>query len=93
MVQRAFFYKMIRGIEKLSRAELFKHVNGGRTRQDADVLNLKQSQARLDVRKNFCTQRIIKDWNSIPSEAKNASNVTGFKAAVPAPPHYFYVTF
>jgi hypothetical protein len=75
-------YKMIRGNEKLNRTTLFRHVDGGRTRQDADKLNLKQSQARLEIRKNFFTQRIIKDWNEIPTDVKNVRSVAGFKAAL-----------
>jgi ribonucleases P/MRP protein subunit RPP40 len=74
-------YKMVRGKEKLTRTELFTHVHGGRTRQDADELNLKQAASRLDVRKNFFTQRIVRSWNAVPHEIKRSANVTGFKAA------------
>jgi ribonucleases P/MRP protein subunit RPP40 len=74
-------YKMLQGKEKLRRNQLFNHVDGGRTRQDADPLNIKQGPARLEIRKNFFTQRIVKNWNSIPREIKCAKNVTGFKAA------------
>jgi hypothetical protein len=71
-------YKMIQGQEKL-KSEIFKHVDGGRTRQDADELNLKQKPARLDVRRNFFSQRIVKKWNELPGEVKRAKNVTSFK--------------
>jgi Reverse transcriptase (RNA-dependent DNA polymerase) len=74
-------HKMIRGKEKLQRIPLFNHVDGGRTRQDADELNIKQDQARLEVRKNFFTQRIVKEWNAVPREIKRAATVTGFKSA------------
>jgi Reverse transcriptase (RNA-dependent DNA polymerase)/Endonuclease-reverse transcriptase len=74
-------YKMIRGKEQLSRINLFRHVDGGRTRMDADPLNIKQSQARLEIRKNFFSQRIIKNWNAVPTEIKNATTVAGFRAA------------
>jgi hypothetical protein len=74
-------YKMIQGNEKL-KANIFNHVDGGRTRQDADNLNLKHGQARLDIRKNFFSQRIIKKWNEIPGDVKRAKNVKIFK------PHY-----
>jgi ribonucleases P/MRP protein subunit RPP40 len=56
-------------------------VDGGRTRQDADELNLKQGPARLEIRRNFFTQRIIKDWNALPGEIKRSKNVAGFKKA------------
>jgi hypothetical protein len=77
----AQIYKMVRGKEKLSRTEIFKHVSGGRTRQDADELNLKQAHSRLDIRKNFFTQRVIKSLNAVPRDIKRSTNVTGFKAA------------
>jgi hypothetical protein len=62
---------MIQGKEKLGRFELFKHVNDGRTGQDADELNLKQAQARLEVRNFFFTQRIVKSWNTVPGNKKS----------------------
>jgi hypothetical protein len=75
-------YKMIQSKEKLRRSEMFKHVDGGRTRQDADELNLKLGQARLDIRKNFFTNRIAKEWNAVPGEIKREKHVTGFKTVL-----------
>jgi hypothetical protein len=46
-------YKMIQGNEKIRTKEIFKHVDGGRTRQDADELNIKLKPAKLEVRKKF----------------------------------------
>jgi hypothetical protein len=71
-------YKMIQGKEKLNK-QLFSHVDGGRTRQDADPLNLKQKPARLEIKRNFFTQRVVKKWNAIPSDVKRAKNVNMFK--------------
>jgi hypothetical protein len=71
-------FKMIQGNEKLE-AKIFNHVDGGRTRQDADELNLKLKPARLDIRRNFFTQRIVKKWNEIPAEIKRSKNVSQFK--------------
>jgi hypothetical protein len=51
-------YKMLQGKEKYRRNQLFNHVNGGRTRQDADTLNIKLGNSRLETRKNFFTQRM-----------------------------------
>jgi hypothetical protein len=53
MQDMAQVFKMIRGNEKLSRIPMFNHVDGVRTRQDADELNLKQGNSRLEIRKNF----------------------------------------
>jgi ribonucleases P/MRP protein subunit RPP40 len=77
----AQIFKMIRGNEKLTRTQMFNHVDGARTRQDADELNLKQGNSRLEIRKNFFTQRIVREWNKIPKEINRAKNVAGFKTA------------
>jgi hypothetical protein len=74
-------FKLVRGFEKINRILLFRHVDGGRTRQDTDPLNLKQGRSRLDLRKNYFTQRIINEWNKIPADIKQARNVAGFKAS------------
>jgi hypothetical protein len=70
-------YKMIQGKERL-KTQIFTHVDGGRTRQDADELNVKQKPARLDIRRNFFSQRIVKKLNAIPAEIKRAKNVEQF---------------
>jgi hypothetical protein len=75
-------FKLVRGMEKIERIELFRHVSGGRTRQDADPLNLRQTRSRLEIRKNFYTQRVVKNWNSLPQEAKNANTTASFKNAL-----------
>jgi hypothetical protein len=72
-------YKMIQGNEKLIRKEIFKHVDGGRTRQDADELNVKLMPARLEIRKNFFSNRVAKKWIAVPHEIKRAKNVDVFK--------------
>jgi Reverse transcriptase (RNA-dependent DNA polymerase)/Endonuclease-reverse transcriptase len=73
-------YKLMHGIDRVSRVELFSHVPEGRTRLAADPLNLRAGQTRTDVRKHFFTQRIISEWNSIPSNNKNSANVHAFKS-------------
>jgi ribonucleases P/MRP protein subunit RPP40 len=51
-------YKLVHGIDKVDRIELFKYVPEGRTRLAADPLNMRLGIARTDVRKNFFTQRM-----------------------------------
>jgi ribonucleases P/MRP protein subunit RPP40 len=74
-------YKLVQGIEKINRVQLLRHVNRGRTRQDADPLDKKQEKFRLEIRKNFYTQRIVKDWKELPKKVKNARPIAGFNAA------------
>jgi hypothetical protein len=40
---------------------------------------LRPQAARLEVRRNFFTNRTVEDWNKIPSEVKNARTVAIFK--------------
>ena len=36
---------------------------------------------RLEVRRNFFTVRVVKQWNSIPETVRNQTSVNGFKNA------------
>ncbi len=42
-------------------------------------LNLRQEAARLEVRRNFFSIRVVEEWNKIPSTRKMTSSVTSFK--------------
>jgi hypothetical protein len=74
-------YKLVHvhGIDKVGRVKLFNLVPEGRTRLAADPLNMRSEQSRTDIRKNFYTQRIVSEWNRIPNEVKNCTNVHVFK--------------
>ena len=49
------------------------------TRSATGPLNLRQQAARLEVRRNFFSIRVVEEWNKIPSTIKMASSVTSFK--------------
>jgi hypothetical protein len=49
------------------------------TRSRDGPLNLRPRLARLEVRRNFFSYRVVDSWNPIPSEVKNARNVGMFK--------------
>ena len=71
-------YKIMAGIDKVDRSKLFDLVgeNGrGRTRIEADSLNLRKEKFNTEVRKNFFSCRVINDWNSLPENTKRAKNI------------------
>jgi hypothetical protein len=45
------------------------------TRSTDGPLNLRPRPARLEVRRNFFSNRVVVSWNQIPSKVKNARNV------------------
>ena len=42
-------------------------------------MNLNSKQCNLDIRKNFFSLRVIKRWNSLPIDIKNATSLISFK--------------
>ena len=78
-------FKILNGISNVDWSTWFtKHaaVDGNReTRAAADPHSLRMPPARLKLRRNFFSIRVIEKWNSLPSAVKNSKNVHQFKMA------------
>ena len=79
----AMVYKVPTGKEQVDPAEWFSMAGETSrvTRATADPLNIRVKHGRLEVRRNFFTVRVTKQWNQVPTEIKNKRTVDAFKNA------------
>ena len=72
----AFHY--LKGEYKQEGEQLFTRVDSDRTRGNG--FKLGQGRFRLDIRRNFFTQRVVTHWNRLPKEIVDAPSLKAFKA-------------
>ena len=71
-------YKILHNIDKVDKEKLFTMSKYTRTR--GHPLKLFKCRARLNVRKNCFSNRVVGSWNALPESAVLAPSLNAFKS-------------
>ncbi|KFV10333.1 hypothetical protein N340_01706, partial [Tauraco erythrolophus] len=71
-------FQYLKGAYRKAGEGLFVRVCSNRTRGNG--FKLKEGRCRIDIRKKFFTQRVVRQWNRLPREVVDAPSLEVFKA-------------
>ena len=80
-------FKMIRGIDKIDYRNFFEIRNSNLTR--GHNCKLVKKRSRLELRRNFFSQRVVNTWNGLPQSVIDAESVNSFKNKLDKFGNYF----
>ena len=70
-------YRIMTQIDKIKPDIFFKHQTYDRTRGHS--MKLTKSRCKLEIRRNFYSQRVVNRWNKLPQSAMDAPTLLSFK--------------
>ena len=71
-------FKLLKGIAKLDYSLFFKLSGDSKFR--GHTYKIVKNSFRVDVRKHFCSNRVVDAWNELPKYVVDAETVNSFKA-------------
>jgi hypothetical protein len=76
-------HKILHGVDRVKKETWFTMAGDGQrmTRQATNPWNIRPQLARLDIRKNFFSNRVISGWNAIPQAIQEKQKPRDFKMA------------
>ena len=70
-------YKTLRGKNNMDYSKFFRLAEYDKTRGHS--LKLEKTRSRLEIRKNFFSQRVVNEWNKLPQDVIDSASVNMFK--------------
>ena len=70
-------FKLIKGVDNVDYREFFQLADYSRTRGHS--FKITKVRSRLEIRRNFFSQRVVNKWNELPQYVVEAESVNAFK--------------